>query len=84
MSDVVKDHPCFSIQIGRAACDDIDQYLNVPSPMTGDMEINLDAVSVIECKEFESDIGGTALEQVVVSGGTLTLTSASTVRCVTG
>lgn len=61
---------------------DIDQYLDIPSPMTGDVEINLDAVDTIECVEIEvaGEANANLLETVIVDGGTLTLKSSSSVR----
>ncbi|MEP2388403.1 hypothetical protein [Hyphomonas sp.] len=60
---------------------DIDQYLDIPSPMTGDMEINLDGVDTIECEEIgeNAEIDGNGLETVIVDGGTLTLKSSNNV-----
>lgn len=71
--------PLFS-PFARATCDDIEQHLNVPVPLDGDTVIDLDDVSVIECEELSSGLGGTALEVVTVSEGTLTLRSTNTVR----
>eukprot|EP00904_Undaria_pinnatifida_P003303 jgi/Undpi1/12974/HiC_scaffold_7.g02639.m2 len=68
----------------RAACVDIDTYLDVPYPMTGDMEINLDDVDTVECEEIDefAEVDANGLETVVVDGGTLTLKSESNVRFV--
>lgn len=60
----------------RAACADIDQFLGIPSPMVGDVEINLDAVDTIQCE----DLVDGPLDTVTVDGGTLTLKSSTTVR----
>lgn len=67
----------------RAACVDIEQYLDIPSPMTGDLEINLDEVDTIECLEIEvpGETEANLLETVTVEGGTLTLKSSNNVRC---
>eukprot|EP00904_Undaria_pinnatifida_P008960 jgi/Undpi1/5194/HiC_scaffold_2.g00477.m1 len=64
-----------------AACVDIEQYLDIPSPMTGDLEINLDEVDTIECVEIEvaGEANANLLETVVVDGGTLTLKSVNNV-----
>lgn len=61
---------------------DIDTYLDVPYPMTGDMEINLDDVDTVECEEIDefAEVDANGLETVVVDGGTLTLKSESNVR----
>lgn len=67
-------HPTHS-----ASCAAIDRYLDIPSPLTGDMEINLDGVDTIECGEIDGFSEGT-LETVTVDGGTLTLKSSSNVR----
>ena len=50
--------------------------------MTGDVEINLDAVDTIECVEIEvaGEANANLLETVIVDGGTLTLKSSSSVR----
>lgn len=60
---------------------DIEQYLDIPSPMTGDLEINLDEVDTIECVEIEvaGEANANLLETVVVDGGTLTLKSVNNV-----
>ena len=65
-----------------AACVDIDQYLDIPSPMTGDMEINLDGVDTIACVEIQvpGEAEPNLLETVIVDGGTLTIKSSSSVR----
>lgn len=67
-----------SCKLCQGGCDDIDQYVNVPSPTMGDMEINLDDVSAIECVEVSDS---RATEEILVDGGTLTLRSCSNVRC---
>lgn len=57
----------------------IDRYLDIPVPLTGDMEINLDGVDTIECGEIDGFIEGT-LETVTIEGGTLTLKSSKNIR----
>lgn len=60
---------------------EIDQYFGISSPMTSDVEINLDAVDTIECEEIDGVYGLTKqLETVTVEGGTLTLKSSNSVR----
>lgn len=50
-------------------------------PMTGEMEINLDAVDAIECGQIvDLDMNTEGLETVTVKGGILTLKSSNTVR----
>lgn len=66
------------VPIYRAAlCEDINEYLDIPYPMEGDMEIVLDDVDTIACPEFDDSDG---MEEVIISGGTLTLKSANNVR----
>ncbi|CAN0327217.1 unnamed protein product [Ectocarpus sp. 6 AP-2014] len=66
-----------------AACDDVDNYLGIPNPLTGDMEIDLEGVSGVECAEIETDAGNEILlEQIVIDGGSVTLKSSSYVRFV--
>ncbi|CAM9113362.1 unnamed protein product [Ectocarpus sp. 8 AP-2014] len=66
-----------------AACDDVDNYLGIPNPLTGDMEIDLEGVSSVECAEIETDAGNEILlEQIVIDGGSVTLKSSSYVRFV--
>lgn len=64
---------CFLI---RAVCEDLENFLNVPLPLTGDTTITLD-VGTIECLPLEASI---EVEEVIVEGGTLTITSDSTVQ----
>ena len=59
----------------RAVCDDVDMFLDVPSPLTGDTTINL-SVGVIECEILFTD---TSPQTIVVEGGTLTIASDNTV-----
>ena len=54
----------------------MSDYLDVPVPLGSDTVIELDARRV-DCPALEED---EELPEVVVSGGTLTLTSDSTVR----
>lgn len=60
----------------RAVCDDLENFLNVPFPLTEDTTITLD-VGVIACA---SPNEGLAVEHVLVQGGTLTIASDSTVQ----
>lgn len=60
----------------RAVCDDLENYLNVPSPLTEDTTIALD-VETIECASLDANM---EVEEIVVEGGTLTITSDSTVQ----
>ena len=63
--------PCFEI---RSACDDVSQYLDIPVPLNSDLEIDLD-VALLECPpngELPDE-----LDEVVVSGGKLTLRGTS-------
>ena len=50
--------------------------------MTGNMDINLDAVETLECEEVgeNAEVNTNGLETVIVDGGTLTLKSSSNVR----
>ncbi|CAN0069892.1 unnamed protein product [Scytosiphon promiscuus] len=65
----------------RAACDDIDQYLSIPSPLTEDIVLDLDDVSEIVCEEIDDD--GQSLEEVIVDGAyTVTLRSSNNVSFV--
>lgn len=63
----------------RAVCDDLETYLTVPSPMTGDMTITLD-VDTIECPTLDGELNGWEVEEIIVEGGTLTIASDSTVQ----
>lgn len=63
----------------RAACDALENYLDVPSPLTGDKTIAL-SVEVIECEHLDVDSNTMEVEQVVVEGGTLTIQSDNTVQ----
>lgn len=45
--------------------------------MEGDMEVVLDDVDTIACPEFDD---GDGMEEVIISGGTLTLKSVNNVR----
>ena len=66
----------------RAACDALDNYLDVPSPLAGDTTITL-SVGVIECDPRGVDSSTTLdveVEQVVIEGGTLTIKSDNTVQ----
>lgn len=66
----------------RAACVDIERYLDIPSPLTGDVEINLDGVDTIECGVTgeQAETSADTVETVTVDGGTLTLKSSNNVR----
>lgn len=68
----------------RAACVDIERYLDIPSPLTGDVEINLDGVDTIECGVTgeQAETSADTVETVTVDGGTLTLKSSNNVRFV--
>lgn len=63
----------------RAACDALDNYLDVPSPLTEDTTITLN-VDVIECEALDADSNPMEVEQIVVEGGTLTIESDNTVQ----
>ena len=63
----------------RAACDALDNYLDVPSPLTEDTTIAL-SVGVIECPALGADTSAMEVEQIVIAGGTLTIASDNTVR----
>eukprot|EP00904_Undaria_pinnatifida_P010736 jgi/Undpi1/6793/HiC_scaffold_21.g09269.m1 len=63
----------------RAACDALDNYLDVPSPLTEDTTITL-TVDVIECEGLDADTNSMEVEQIVVEGGTLTIASDDTVQ----
>lgn len=63
--------------ICRSACDDVNDYLDVPVPLTGDTTIGLD-VEAIECPvSAEED----DLDEIIVSGGALTISASTAVRC---
>ena len=63
----------------RAACDDLDTYLNVPSPLTGDTTITLD-VETIDCPSLDGGLNGVEVEEIIVEGGTLTIASDNNVQ----
>ena len=63
----------------RAICDDVDMYLNVPSPLTDDTTITL-TVASIECEIMNPDTNPTQVTEIVVEGGTLTINSDDTVQ----
>eukprot|EP00904_Undaria_pinnatifida_P010733 jgi/Undpi1/6790/HiC_scaffold_21.g09267.m1 len=63
----------------RAACDALDNYLDVPSPLTEDTTITL-TVDVIECEGLDANTNSMEVEQIVVEGGTLTIASDDTVQ----
>ena len=69
----------FSLLRHRAVCDDLDMFLDVPSPLTGDKTINLD-VEVIECETMVTGPDRDEVPVVVVEGGTLTIASDNTVQ----
>lgn len=60
----------------RSVCDDIEDYLNIPVPLDGDTTIELD-LRRVNCPELD---GGEQLDEIVVRGGTLTISSESTLR----
>ena len=62
----------------RAVCDDLDMFLDVPSPLTEDTTISLN-VGGIECELIETD-DIEELTTIVVEGGTLTIASDNTVQ----
>lgn len=66
----------------RAACLDIEKYLDIPSPVTGDVEINLDGVDTIACGVIGEEAGANAetVETITVDGGTLKIKSSNNVR----
>eukprot|EP00904_Undaria_pinnatifida_P006338 jgi/Undpi1/2834/HiC_scaffold_14.g06211.m1 len=68
-----------ALSVARAACDALDNYLDVPSPLTEDTTITL-SVGVIECEALDADTNPMEVEQVVVEGGTLVIASDSTVQ----
>ena len=63
----------------RAVCDNLDMFLDIPSPLTGDKTIILN-VGVIECEIIEGDRSAEEVETIVVEGGTLTIASDNTVQ----
>lgn len=63
----------------RATCDDLVNYLNVPSPLTEDTTITL-TVDTIECEGLDVNDNVLELEQIVVEGATLTIASDYTVQ----
>ena len=63
----------------RAICDDVDMYLNVPSPLSEDTTITL-TVASIECEIMNPDTNPTQVTEIVVEGGTLTINSDDTVQ----
>eukprot|EP00904_Undaria_pinnatifida_P010734 jgi/Undpi1/6791/HiC_scaffold_21.g09268.m2 len=68
-----------ALPTARAACDALDNYLDVPSPLTEDTTITL-TVDVIECEGLDADTNSMEVEQIVVEGGTLTIASDDTVQ----
>lgn len=65
-------------QFPSEQCNAIDQHLGIPNPMTGDMNLVLGVPSVA-CPDPEEDA---LIEEIVVQGGTLTISSAEKVRYV--
>lgn len=63
----------------RAVCDDVDMFLDVPSPLTGDTTITLSA-GVIKCDTLNADIYPEEVTIIVVEGGTLTIVNDNTVQ----
>lgn len=70
---------CDSSVCYRAICDDLENYLSVPSPLTGDTTITL-GVEIIECPSLDGGLNGVEVEEVVVEGGTLTIASDNNVQ----
>lgn len=59
-----------SLSSARSLCDDVQTYLDIPVPLGGDMEVELDVTS-LECPpngELPDE-----LDEVIVQGGTLTI-----------
>ena len=73
--------PLFSCSLlhHRAACDALDNNLNVPLPLTEDTTITL-SVGVIECPALDADTNSMEVEQIVIEGGTLTIASDNPVQ----
>ena len=69
----------FSLTRHRAVCDDVDMFLDVPSPLTGDLTISL-SVGVLQCEIMDPDTNPEEVTTVVVEGGSLTIASANTVQ----
>lgn len=63
----------------RAVCDDLDNFLDVPSPLTGDKTITV-SVGVIECEIQGRQTSSRDVPTIVVEGGTLTVASDDTVQ----
>eukprot|EP00904_Undaria_pinnatifida_P009397 jgi/Undpi1/5588/HiC_scaffold_2.g00864.m1 len=61
-----------SLSSARSLCDDVQSYFDIPVPLDGDMEIDLDVLS-IEC-EANGELPD-ELDEIIVQGGTLTITS---------
>lgn len=57
-------------------CEDVNDYLDIPVPLESDTLIELDIIRV-DCPEAEDDED---LPEVIVSGGTLTISADTTVR----
>ena len=75
MRSILVNPPTFFVS-RSSLCDDVSDYLDVPVPLGSDTVIEL-GVGRVDCPALEEDEN---LPEVVVSGGTLTLTSHSTVR----
>ena len=63
----------------REACDALDNYLDVPTPLTEDTTITL-IVGLIESPALDANTISLELKQIVVEGGTLTIASDDTVQ----
>ena len=63
----------------RADSNALDNYLDVPSPLTEDTTITL-SVGVIECPALDANTNALELEEIIVEGGTLTIASDNTVH----
>lgn len=73
--------PLFVSLIMRSSslfCDDVNDYLDAPVPLGSDTVIELDDFGQLECPTPQS--GSEELAEVLVRGGTLTLSSDNTVR----
>ena len=68
-----------SLHHHRAACEALDNYLDVPSPLTEDTTIPL-SVGLIECPALDANTNALEVEQIIVEGGTLTIASDNTVQ----
>ena len=69
----------FSLTRHRAVCDDVDMFLDVPFPLTGDKTIDLSA-GVIQCEIMDPETNPSEVTTIAVEGGTLTIKSDDTVQ----